>query len=290
MPSVNLSCILGLHIGVSSRHVAIIEPSGKVLFRNYIEGCQQERSFSEYKNLLKDACEAIQSLVKQAESQGIKRQAIVGGGVVVPGSVDPRHGFVRKSPNLRGLSDRQLARDLADALKDTFGRAIPFYVENDGNGAALAEAHFGAGRGESEFVAVMLCTGLGGGVFVDGKLYRGHTSMAGEIGHTTVHPNGPLCSCGSKGCLETLASGRALMKAARDSTSPLADRENLCYADLVKAAEENDGEIVEIYRTMGVYLGIGLANVINTLNPSKVVLSAQCKGRNEDASLCGNGL
>jgi predicted NBD/HSP70 family sugar kinase len=273
MTEQDTDCVIGLHIGASSRHAAIVHRSGKVLFRDYLFDSFEERSSREYTYHLEDASKAIRALVIEAESQGLSRRAIIGAGAVVPGSVDPRRGYVRKPPNLRGLQDTPLARDLQEAVKDKLHLEIPFYVENDGNGAALAEAHFGAGRDEKDFVAVMLCTGLGGGLYLDGRLYRGHTYMAGEIGHTTVQPNGPLCSCGGRGCLETLASGRALLKSVRESASPLAGRDSLRYSDLIQAAEENDLEVIGIYRTMGLYLGIGMANVVNTVNPSKVILT-----------------
>jgi predicted NBD/HSP70 family sugar kinase len=87
-----------------------------------------------------------------------------------------------------------------------------------------------------------------------------------------------LCPCGGRGCLETFVSGRALLRAVHDSTSPLAGREDLRYSDLIAAAEQKDDEILSLFRNMGIYLGIGIANVVNTLNPSKVVLTGQLAG------------
>lgn len=275
MPDHDTKCVVGVHIGVTSRHAAIVGLSGEVLYRDYLYASYQERSTKEYEYLLNDANEAIRALVMKAESEGLSRQAIVGCGVVVPGSVDPQRGYVRKAPNARGLQDIPLAGDLESATKDILCPGVPFFVENDANGAALAEAYFGAGRDKRDFAAVMLCTGLGGGLYLDRRLHRGHTFMAGEIGHTTVQPNGLLCSCGGKGCLETLASGRALLRSVREGGSRLAAETTLKYSDLVEAAKQRDPEIIRLYRTMGMYLGIGLANVVNTVNPAKVILTGQ---------------
>jgi predicted NBD/HSP70 family sugar kinase len=275
MSSQSKKYVLGLHIGVSSRHAAIADLSGKVLFRNYLRESYQERSNRDYEYLRRDAVEAIRELVSEAKSNGIGTEAIVGGGVVVPASVDPIHGYVRMPPHLRGLQNTYLARDLEQGVKDILGRVVRFFVESDGNGMALAESYFGAARHVPDFVAVVLSTGLGGGLFLDGALRHGHTFMAGEIGHSSVQPNGPLCPCGSRGCLETLVSGRALLRAAHNSASPLAGRDNVRYADLIDAAERKDEEILGLFRTMGIYLGIGIANVVNTLNPSKVILTGQ---------------
>ncbi len=157
---------LCLHIGVSSRHAAIVDLSGKVHFRNYLHELYQERSKRDYDYLKRDALEAIRGLVDEAESSGISKEAIIGGGVVVPASVDPMHGYVRMPPHLRGLQNTYLARDLEQGVKDILCRDVRFFVENDGNGAALAESQFGVARNVRDFVAVMLCTGLGGGLFL----------------------------------------------------------------------------------------------------------------------------
>ena len=171
------------------------------------------------------------------------------------------------------MQNTYLARDLESGVEEIIGRRIPFWIENDANGAALAESYFGLARNIPDFVVIILCTGLGGGLFLNGRLHHGHTFMAGEIGHTTVQPDGPLCLCGGRGCLETLVSGRALMRMARASRSPLAAHKDLSYASLIAAAEAGDREILDLFHTMGQYLGICVSNVVNTLNPSKIILT-----------------
>jgi predicted NBD/HSP70 family sugar kinase len=267
--------VLGLHIGASSRHAAVLDLQGNVLFRNDLHEPPEERCARNYRTLLEDAVQALQGLIREAEASGIGKERIIGGGAVVPAPVDTLHGYVRLAPALRGLQNTYLARDLECGVKEVLRRSAPFWVENDANGAALAEMYFGAARDVTDFVAIMLCTGLGGSLFLDGALRHGHTFMAGEIGHTTVQPDGPLCNCGGRGCLETLVSGAKLLRAARDLGTSLSGRQGLQYADLVGAAEAGDAEIQALFRTMGQYLGIGIANVVNTLNPSKVILTGQ---------------
>ena len=191
----------------------------------------------------------------------------------MPASVDAEQGHVRFPPSLRGLQDVNLGADLHQCVEQTTGLSLPFWVENDANGAGLAESYFGAACGVRDFVTVLLCTGVGGALMLDGVLHRGHTSMAGEIGHITIFPNGEQCPCGSRGCLETRASGKALIQAARESNASLANKVDLHYADLIAAAKAGDEQILGIFRSMGQCLGIGIASIVNVINPAKVIIS-----------------
>ncbi|HUX88062.1 MAG TPA: ROK family protein, partial [Chloroflexota bacterium] len=124
--------------------------------------------------------------------------------VAVPGPVDPLNGVVYRPPNLPGWGDVDLKSILEDEL------TVPVVVGNDANLAALAEHHFGAGRGASHLVYITMSTGIGGGIVNDGELLLGAWGGAAEIGHMTIDLNGPRCSCGNFGCLEAMASGRAI--------------------------------------------------------------------------------
>lgn len=130
-------------------------------------------------------------------------------GVAVGGPLDSKAGIVYSPPNLPGWD----AVPVKPFLEQEFG--LPTFVENDANAGALAERRFGAGRGAGNLVYLTLGTGIGGGIIVDGRLYRGTTDDAGEIGHTTILPEGPPCLCGKRGCLEALVAGPAIAKRAQ---------------------------------------------------------------------------
>lgn len=179
-------------------------------------------------------------------------------------------------PNLPGW-DRVPLRQL---IEDSLG--IPTTLENDANAAVLGEHRFGAGRGVAHMIYVTVSTGIGGGLILDGRLYHGATGMAGEIGHTTVLPYGPLCGCGNRGCLEALASGSAIARRARERVAhgvptriaDLAGNDpELITAKLVaEAASEGDAEARGILAEAMNYLGIGMANLVNLLNPELIVI------------------
>jgi predicted NBD/HSP70 family sugar kinase len=267
--------VLCVHIGASSRHVAILDENGEVLLKNQKLESPKIRKNLDYKELLADAVDALTSLVKRAVQEGMDANSILGGGAIVPGSVNPETGYVGLLPALPGLRNCYLAQDLTAAMERVLARKVAFWVENDANGWGLSEQRFGNGKGIKDFLVVIVCTGLGGALFLNGALYHGHTQRAGEIGHTTVLPDGPLCACGSRGCLETMASGGAILKAILHSKSPLRARENLTYQEVIDAAESGDQDVIGILNRMGHYLGIGLANMVNTLNPAKLILCGQ---------------
>src|SRR3970040_2020588 len=128
--------------------------------------------------------------------------------VPTPGPCDPAHGVVTSAPNLPGWKDVPLAALVGEKL------GLPCWIENDANAAALAEHRLGAGRGSEQMLLVTLGTGIGGGLILDGHLYHGASGGAGEIGHMQLEPEGPVCGCGRRGCLEALASGVALVREA----------------------------------------------------------------------------
>lgn len=205
-----------------------------------------------------------------------KRDAYLGIGVGMHGLVDPNQGLSIFAPN---LNLRNMA--LKSHLEQSF--SLPVEVENDVRALAMGESWFGQGQGLADFICVHLGTGVGAGIILNNRLYRGATYTAGEIGHTTIDINGPKCSCGNYGCLESLAGGPALARRAQQSIS-LGKRsliEDLVQGDpdkidgeiIYQAAQEGDTLAIEVLADTGRYLGIGIANLINTFNPSRIILS-----------------
>lgn len=195
--------------------------------------------------------------------------------IATAGIVDSMAGKVIVAANIPGFRNLQLADPVSAKL------GMPVYVENDASAAALGEARFGAGRGASSLLHVSLGTGIGGGIVLDGQLYRGAKGLAGEIGHMIIDPAGPRCVCGSRGCLEAMASGSALAERARklieSGRAPML-QEIVGYrepsaTDLFTAAGRGDKLCEAEIRHAGHVLGLGLGSLINVLNPEVITLS-----------------
>lgn len=208
--------------------------------------------------------------------QSAGKRKVVGIGVGAAGDIDPDSGVVRISPNL-GWRDVPLKQLLARHLD------LPIAVENDANVAALAAYVVEAKRKVKNLLCVTLGTGVGGGIILDGKLYRGTTGSAGELGHMTLYPEGIQCSCGNKGCLERYVGAKAMTEEAKRAiaagektslSSLIAKDPSLLTPFLIqKAARRGDKLASSLWQLAGEHLGIGLASLINVLNPEWIVLS-----------------
>ncbi|MCB9006918.1 MAG: ROK family protein [Ardenticatenaceae bacterium] len=185
-------------------------------------------------------------------------------GISFGGPVDFQTGTVRLSHHVPGWENVPLQSEFAQAF------AAPVRVDNDANVAALGEWRFGAGQGVDDMLYVTVSTGVGGGWILGGRPYRGASGMAGEIGHTVVDPNGPLCLCGKRGCVERLASGPYMAQdvAAARGLSP----EQVTGELVAKWAEMGEETAVVILERGARALGVGLGNAANLLNPSRVIL------------------
>ena len=201
--------------------------------------------------------------------EGYSIQAVC---VAVPGSVDVSAGRVVKAPNLSCLDGFDLAQELTNELKR---KAI---LENDANAAAVGEMWQGAARNRRTIICVTLGTGVGGGIVLEGELWHGVNDSAAEIGHMCVEPfAGVVCGCGSQGCLEVYASGTAIVRMTREALprhpESVLHGEPLTSQRIYCAAVKGDQLALEVFKRMGAYLGIGLANLINVLNPEMIVIT-----------------
>ncbi|MCG0238739.1 MAG: ROK family transcriptional regulator [Firmicutes bacterium] len=199
---------------------------------------------------------------------------LMGIGLGIPGLVDYEHGRLLFAPNLRWEDV-----DVRAWFQERF--EAPVKVDNEANAGALAEHWSGAGAGLQNVVYFSLGIGIGAGIIIQGELYRGHGGLAGELGHTTIDMSGPLCSCGSRGCLEAMASEAALRRyftahpaytAPIPEPEPGPDHPAPFIEGIVQAAKEGNGAAIAALRDVGRYLGIGIANAINTFNPQRVII------------------
>ncbi|MBI4577066.1 MAG: ROK family protein [Planctomycetes bacterium] len=183
-------------------------------------------------------------------------------GVGAAGPLDPETGVIHVAPNFPGWKDVPVAARLARDL------GWPVHLENDANAAAYGEAWTGAGVGVRSLVMLTLGTGVGGGLILDGRLWRGHRGLAGEVGHMVVEPEGPPCGCGARGCLESLASATAIARRAGGASARA----------VYDAALGGEPRAIESLRVAGRALGIALASLVNLLNPERVVLGGRVAG------------
>lgn len=205
----------------------------------------------------------------------LKKEEILGIGVGSPGPLDAEKGVIIHAP-LMGWHNFPIV----ERLEADFGTKV--MLDNDGNLGALAEVRMGVAMGLKNIIYMTVSTGCGGGIVVNGEVYRGSSSGAGEVGHMSIMPEGLKCPCGSVGCFELYASGTAINRRLKEDMEKgiqskafeLADykAENLNGKVLNQAAELGDAYALEVYRKEGYYLGIGIANQFNFFNPDTIVL------------------
>jgi glucokinase len=192
-----------------------------------------------------------------------KRRTIRAGGFGFPGILSFREQRIIQSPNYPGLDGSSLRPSLSRFIK------VPFWVDNEANLAAYGEYRCGAGKGVRHLILITLGTGIGSGIIIDGRILRGSRGYAAEMGHMTVHPDGERCRCGSRGCLETEASARAIIRnyrrLVRSDKSPTAE-------EIAVRARNGEAAARRIFGRAGFYLGIGLGIVLNLFNPEKILL------------------
>jgi predicted NBD/HSP70 family sugar kinase len=249
---------LGLEIGVEHLGACVIDLHGTLRTRIEVEAPNRGRAPHE---VLDELGEVAAAALQHAAAQGLRP---VGSVLAVPGLVDAASGTVEQAPNL-GWHAVPVARSLAERLPAAV-RRVPLEVENEANLGALAELWHGSTR-PPDFVHVSAEAGIGAAVVVGGRLFRGARGFAGELGHVPVHPDGPVCTCGARGCLEQYAGEEAVLRAAGLSGAR-GDRIKL----LTGRALGGNPRVHEALEQAGRALGTALAGAVNLLDPSALVL------------------
>jgi glucokinase-like ROK family protein len=266
--------VIGVELGVGFISVRVLDFQANTIWARQIVTGDVEDIGQDQQQVLAQAESVIAEAVAKARA-GDHR--LFGIGVGVPGLVDRTTGILLFAPNLRW-------RDvpLQAILAKRFG--VPVVVENEANAAALGESMLGVATAADDFVYLSAGVGLGGGLVIDGKLYGGSAGFAGEIGHMTIEPDGPLCGCGNRGCWEVLVGPKAVVQQARRAAAEGRAPELLALSDVagqveairmshvLAAAAGGSAAVLEILDEMGRYLGIGIANLVNAFNPGMVVL------------------
>ncbi|HEY7874311.1 MAG TPA: ROK family glucokinase [Actinomycetota bacterium] len=254
---------IGVDVGGTGTKAGVVDRDGAVLARS-------ERPTDPTAGT-KGIIGTIDDLLLKAGRLDVSIAAI---GVGAAGFVDAGSGSVTFSPNLT-YDDPEIAT----AVEARVG--IPTVVDNDANAAAWGERKFGAARGSDHVALITLGTGIGSGFIVEGRLVRGFTGAAAELGHMVVDPDGPQCPCGLRGCLEQLASGTAIARLGKQAVEADAGSSILSFAGSIeeitaehvgKAAREYDDAARSVLRRAGTSLGVGLSNVANLFDPEMIVL------------------
>lgn len=267
--------LIGVDLGGTNTRMGVIAPDGKILKRTqYPTGASQGVT-----KMLDELVVRLRDLIQQIPE---KDHSLIRVGIGVPGPVDLYRGILIEPPNLPELHQFPLREFLRRRIP------IPLVLENDANAFTLGEGWVGAARGARYFCGITLGTGVGGGVVINGEMLRGVDGFGGEVGHMVLNPEGPICGCGGKGCLEVYASGTGVRRMAleiieREGHQSLLKEEiknpgKLTSEDVFKAAERGDGLAQKVFQEMGRYLGLGLVNLTNLFNPEKIVIGGKVSG------------
>lgn len=261
--------IVGVDLGGTSLRALVVSSKNEILaLEKTPTNTQQEPS-----GLIADLADVVEEAVRAA---GLKLREIVAVSIGAPGSTDPARGVVHHAPNL-GWKDVALGPQLKALLH------VPVLVDNDVHVGAIGEYALGAGKGARDLVGIFVGTGIGGAIISKGRLFEGSSGGAGEVGHTVMMVNGPLCGCGKRGCVEALASRTAMERDVRAAIKKghssvvlklmkEARKERMTSSIIVRALKKNDKVMRKVLERAEYYLGILVANVVNLLDPERVVI------------------
>ena len=259
---------VGVDVGGTNVKVALVDENGEIKSSDKV--CTRAEMGYEY--TLNNIKRAIYDLI---QASGINKEDIDAIGFGFPGQIDYENGVVRKLPNIPGWDNVPVTK----IMEAEFG--IRTRIDNDVRCAALGEMKYGAGKNAQNLICVTVGTGIGSAIILNGKLVRGASNAAGEIGHIKLDIHeGPLCGCGDRGCLEAFASGPAIVAMAKEYISggksakfrELAEGKEIEPYFVAQAAQMGDLVSKKIFEIIGGYIGVGLSSVVNLLNPEKIVI------------------
>jgi glucokinase len=252
---------IGVDLGGTNLRIAAVDGAGKML-----EKITTSTEVARGRDLVIDEmCDAIQKIVDKLSDTGV----LAGIGIGVPGIIEMQTGTLRDSPNLPGWHNYPVRDEIERRLKTTV------VLENDANVAALGEKWLGAATDVDDMIMLTLGTGVGGGIVLEGKIWHGMTGMAGEPGHINVEPDGHPCNCGSRGCLEQIASATAVRRMAAEAilagdaphmAKAMKESAEFTSKVIYELAMQGDAPAQEIFQRVGRALGTALADLVNIFN------------------------
>jgi glucokinase len=257
-----MNTVLACDLGGTNLRIALVNENGQILYEAKKETPKTKEEIIRRIVLLAGEC------FSEAKKIGCKVEAL---GMAAPATLNSEKGIIMNAPNVPALNGLPFCSILEKEL------GLKCFLENDANAAAVGEQHFGSAKGANSLIMVTLGTGVGGGIILDNKLWCGIDGIAGEIGHITVEPMGVSCGCGSRGCLEQYSSASAIIRMTKElrvdyPESTLYSRLFFSAKDVYEAGKKGDRLALKVFEQMGFYLGIGLAGLINVLNPEAIVI------------------
>lgn len=260
---------VGVDLGGTKVNIAMVSKKGKIV--DHIKFPTNAKQGKEL--VIRRIKEGIDQLIHQTD---LEISNITGIGIGAPGPINYKSGVIHYAPNLPDWKEVPLA----EIMKEDF--QIPIIVENDANTAAWGEKIFGVAQGIDDMICLTLGTGIGGGLIFNGNIFRGKNNVAGEVGHIIVNKGGLPCNCGNYGCLEAYSSASGIKRRIYSrvtkqninniSLSSVGNLNNLSLAKVFELARQGDPLVEDIVEEAIEYLGIGIASLVNILNPEMVVL------------------
>lgn len=257
---------IGIDVGGTKIAGAIVNTKGQVLSSLRIETPQGTAN---------DVVATLKQIINNLFELAPETSEVIGIGLAVAGTINWKEGMVVQSPNLP-FSNFKL-REIID-----LELGLTTFMDNDANLAILAEKYYGVAQPAQDFIGLTLGTGIGSGIVCNGCLYRGATGAAAEIGHMVIEATGPQDRCGSYGCLEVMASGRTLVRLAKEAVErnkeslilklAQGDPQNITGPMITEAAHRGDKLALDVFNEIGFWLGIGINNILNIFNPELVVI------------------
>ena len=268
--------IVGVDMGGTSVKALVVDRRNRILAVEKIPTHRAKRAHAMI-------AEIAAAVIRATRKAGVKRSDLRAVSIGAPGATEWRRGLVREAPNL-GWKNVYLGRELRKLVR------VPVVVDNDVNVGVVGEHALGAGGRVDEMTGIFVGTGIGGGIISQGMLFEGSSGAAGEVGHTVLLVDGPRCGCGKRGCAEALASRtamerdvRAAIKAGRKSVIPeimrRRNKDRMTSSVIHAALKANDPLMREVMERAQYYLGILVANVVNLLDPERVVIGGGLAGR-----------
>lgn len=263
----SLGYVIGIDVGATHLHLLLTDLTAHILD-------EAETDFDIRLGPQAGIAEIDRQARLLVEKAGLSLNDILAVGIGVPGPIVAEAGLVYMPPIMPGWNNYPIR----DTLQSLWG--CPVSVNNDAELGVLGEWAAGAGRGERNLAYIKVGTGIGAGLMLEGQIYRGITGSAGEIGHLTIDENGPLCTCGNRGCLEAIAGGRAIARQAQEAVlqkqrtllATIQPVERITAREVAWAAQQGDLVAQQILARAGTQIGIAIAGLVNLLNPSLVII------------------
>ena len=251
----SVGAVLGIDFG-HDRILAAVSDLSRTILAETVRDLDVDNNA---KGALDLGAELVEDLLEEV---GLDRADVIGLGIALSGPIDHQRGAVHDTSILPGWAGLEVAAEMSRRLD-----GLPVHLDNDANLGALAEVTLGAGREARNALYVMISSGIGAGLIIDGRPYRGRRGMAGEIGHVLVDETGPICRCGNRGCLETYVSGPALAELLRSTRGG-----DLTVSEIVRLAHQGDAGCSRAIADAGRVLGRVVAAICNIFNPEMVVV------------------